>query len=227
MELYDLKVNKRETKGKGAARELRRQGFIPAIFYGPDTEPLAISVDVSDLELVYKKSGSGQLLVNLDIPDLDKPKSAMVKELQTHPVSNNFLHADFYEVAMDRKIKVMVPVTTTGKSVGVELGGILQVVRRELEILCLPLSIPEAIEVDVTELDVGDSVHVEEIPLSDEIEIIHDVNFTVITVVAPKVEEVPVTDEALEGEEGVEGEEGEAGEAGERAESEKAEGDGE
>ncbi len=230
MELLDLKVNKRETRGKGAARELRRRGHIPAVLYGAGIETVSLSVDVADLELVYKKSGSGQLLVNLDIPDMDAPMSAMVKELQTHPVSQNYLHADFYEVSMDRKIKVNVPVVATGKSIGVEMGGIMQLVRRELEMLCLPLEIPESIEIDITDLEIGDSVHVDDIPLEGDIEIIHDVNFTVLTVVAPKVEEEPEEEEDLEGEEGVEGEEGaegEEGEAGEGAEPGKAEKGGE
>jgi len=92
----------------------------------------------------------------------------------------------FYEVAMDRKIRVMVPVRTTGKSIGVELGGLLQTIRRELEVLCLPNEIPKAIEVDVTDLDVGESIHVNEIHLEGNIEISAEVNFTVITVLSPK-----------------------------------------
>ncbi len=94
----------------------------------------------------------------------------MIKELQVHPVFQTFLHVDFYEVAMDRKIKVKVPVVTVGKTKGVELGGTLQLVRRELDVLCLPRQIPNKIEVDTTNLDIGDSIHVEEIPLEGDIE---------------------------------------------------------
>ena len=140
----------------------------------------------------------------------------MIKELQSHPVSGSFLHIDFYEIDMQRKINVMIPVVTRGKAQGVELGGLLQIVRREIEVLCMPGDIPEAIEIDITDLDIGDSVHIEEIPLGDNIELAADVNFTVVTVLSPKVEEVEEeeAEEALEGEEEA-AEEGEAGEAAE------------
>ena len=136
----------------------------------------------------------------------------MIKEYQVHPVSRNYLHVDFYEIAMDRKIRVRVPVVTKGKPRGVELGGMLQVVRRDLEVLCLPQEVPEAIEVDVTELDIGDSIHVEKIPLEGDVEIPAEVNFTVVTILSPKVEALPEEEE----EEVEEVEEGE--EAGESAE---------
>jgi large subunit ribosomal protein L25 len=144
-------------------------------------------------------------------------KPAMIKELQSHPVSGNFIHIDFYEIDMNRKINVMIPVVTIGKSKGVEDGGLLQIVRRELEVLCLPGDIPETIEIDITDLDIGDSVHMEEIPLGDNIELLSDANFTVVTIVSPKVEEG-----VGEAEEGLEGAEEEAeGEAAEDAESEE------
>ncbi|MDL1964377.1 MAG: 50S ribosomal protein L25, partial [Deltaproteobacteria bacterium] len=134
-------------------------------------------------------------------------RPAMIKELQIHPVSRDYLHVDFYGISMDRKISVKVPVVAKGKSQGVELGGILQIIRRELEIFCLPGEIPDAIELDVTDLDIGDSIHVKEIPLQGDIEIPADVDFTVITILAPKAE---VEEEAEEGEE--EAEEAVAGE---------------
>ena len=131
----------------------------------------------------------------------------MIKELQTTPVSRDFLHIDFYEVAMDRKIRVNVSVVPIGHAIGVEEGGILQVVRRELEVLCLPTNIPEAFEIDITALNIGDSIHVGDIPHDEDVEILADVNFTVITVSSPKVEEVEEPEEAEEGEE-AEAEEG-------------------
>ena len=141
----------------------------------------------------------------------------MVKELQTHPVTGQFLHVDFYEVDLTRKINAMVPVTVTGKSQGVEDGGILQIVRRELEVFCLPTAIPEAIEVDISELEIGGSIHVKEIALPSDVELPEDVDFTVITVLAPKVEV-----EAVEEEELVEGEEVAEEGAPEAAEGEEA-----
>ena len=213
MDAIELNVKVRSTRGNGPARALRREGMMPAVLYGRGTEPILLSVQTKDLETILKHGGMGQTLLNLNIEGgSTSAKTVLIKELQTHPMSNDFLHADFYEIDMNRKITVSIPVTTTGKAAGVEMGGILQIIRRELDVSCLPGQIPEVIEIDVTDLGMGDSVHVEEIPIGDEVEILYDVNFTVVTVVAPKIEEEEVEEE--EGEEGeVEGEE--AGEAGE------------
>jgi large subunit ribosomal protein L25 len=149
-------------------------------------------------------------------------KAAMIKELQTHPVSGHLIHIDFYEVDMNRKIKVMIPVVTTGHSVGVEEGGMLNIVRRELEVFCLPGDIPETIEIDITDLTIGDSIHIEDVAMGDNIEVAADVNFTVVTVLSPKVEEEEVAEEEEEGlEEGEEGAEGEAAETEAEPEEEK------
>jgi len=186
LELIELKTNIRTTTGNGPARRLRQEGQIPAVLYGPRTEPALLSVNISDLD-------NGEA----------STRTVMVKELQIHPVSRNFLHVDFYEITMDRKIRVKVPVITKGKSKGVEIGGILQIIRRELEVQCLPLDVPESIEVDIMDLDMGDSIHVGDIPRQSEIEFLDDENFTVVTIVSPKVEEEvePVEEEIEEGEE--------------------------
>jgi large subunit ribosomal protein L25 len=216
VEHFELNATVRKTTGNSPARELRRGGHIPAILYGPKTEPMMLSVNHKELEQILKKGNIGSIILNLVIQNGKKvTKPAMIKELQSHPVSRVFLHVDFYEIDMKRKINVMIPVVTKGVCKGVELGGLLQIIRREIEVLCMPGDIPEAIEIDITDLDVGDSVHVEEIPLGDNVEIPADVNFTVLTIVSPKIEEV----EEEEEEEALEGEEAEAeGEAGEGAE---------
>ena len=212
MELIELKTNIRTATGNGPARVLRQAGQIPAVFYGPGIESVLLSVNISDIDKVLKKGRIGQALLNLVIQNNGETsaKTVMVKELQLHPVSRNFLHIDFYEVAMDRKIMVNVPVTTTGKAKGVEVGGILQIVRRELEVQCFPLDVPESIEIDIADLDIGDSIHVGDISRQSGIEFLGEENFTVVTVVSPKVEEEeePVEEEAEEGEEGI-AEEGE------------------
>ncbi|MEE8542014.1 MAG: 50S ribosomal protein L25/general stress protein Ctc [Desulfobacterales bacterium] len=190
MEFLELKVNKRKSVGNGPARVLRREKKTPAVLYGPQIESILLTVNNADLENAIKKSKGGQVFINLMIQNGKAVNHyAMIKELQTHPVSGDFLHVDFYEIALERKIKVGVPVVTKGKSKGVELGGVLQLVRRELEVSCLPAQIPEAIEIDITDLDIGDSVHVEEIHLEGDVEFEADVNFTVVTVLSPKVEE--------------------------------------
>ena len=208
MELIELKTQMRKSSGNGPARALRRQGHIPAVLYGPGKEPILLSVEKSAFEQVLKKGKASQILLSLIIKNgRNKKRTVMIKELQTTPVSRNYLHIDFYEVAMDRKIRVNVPVVPIGQAIGVEEGGILQVVRRELEVLCLPTNIPEAFEIDITALDIGDSIHVEDIPHDEDVEIPVEVNFTVITVSSPKVEAIEEAEEAEEGEE-AEAEEG-------------------
>ena len=133
-----------------------------------------------------KRVDLGRSVYNLFIDDDKTPTPVMIKELQTHPVSGAYLHVDFYEVVMDRKIGIMVPVHTTGKSIGVENGGMLQLIRRELEVLCYPNQIPETIVIDITELDIGDSIHVEDVSVEGDSELPHDVNFTVLTISATK-----------------------------------------
>jgi large subunit ribosomal protein L25 len=206
LEQIELKANVRKTTGNGPARVLRREGRIPAVLYGPETEPVLLSVNIGDFQEVLKKGNVSQVLLNLVIQNGKTfSKSVIIKELQTHPVSKDFLHIDFYEIDMKRKIKVNVPVLAKGKSKGVELGGVLQIIRHELEVLCFPGEIPEEIVIDITELDVGDSVHVKEIPLEGDMEIQADVNYTVLTVLSPKVEEEVVEEEEEEVEEGEEG----------------------
>jgi large subunit ribosomal protein L25 len=151
--------------------------------------------------------------LNLQIQNGDtQNRPAMVKELQTHPVTQRFLHVDFYEIDMQRKIRVMVPVVVRGKAKGVEEGGMLQIVHREIEVLCLPTEIPEAFEVDVTDLDIGDAIHLEDIQAVGNVEISGDADDTVVSVLAPKVE-VEAVEEIVEGEEAAAEAEGAAEEA--------------
>jgi len=207
LEQLELKAKMRKTTGNGPARVLRQDGRIPAVLYGPKTEPALLSVEIRDLEQIFKTGNVGQVLLNLVIQNgQESTRPAMIKELQAHPVSGKFLHIDFYEIDLERKIRVGVPIVTTGNPIGVETGGLLQIVRREIEVLCLPTQIPESIEVDVSDLDVGDSIHVEEIQVEGDAEIPADVNFTVITCLAPKVEAEPEEEEEELDEEAAEGE---------------------
>jgi large subunit ribosomal protein L25 len=217
LEQFDIHATVRKTAGNSPARALRRSGQMPAVLYGPNTDPISLSVNVKELEQILKKGNIGSIILNVVIENGKKvTKPAMIKELQSHPVSGNFIHIDFYEIDMQRKINVMIPVVAKGKSKGVELGGLLQIVRREIEVLCFPGDIPPAIEVDITDLDIGDSVHIEDVELGDNIELQEDTNFTLITVLSPKLEEEEEEEEEVE-----EAEEGEEGEAGEEAEPEE------
>ena len=125
MERLELQTTVRESTGNSPARSLRRSGHIPAILYGPKTDPVLLSVNIKDLEQVFKQGNVYQIILNLVIQNGKKiTKAAMVKELQTHPLSGHFIHIDFYEIDMKRQINVMVPVITKGHPVGVENGGI-------------------------------------------------------------------------------------------------------
>ena len=218
MEKFELHATARKSVGNGPGRTLRRIGQIPAVLYGPQTEAMLLSVNAQELEKVLKLGKLGQIILDLVIQNGGKiSKPVMIKELQTHPVSGKFLHVDFYEIDMQRKIRAMIPVVTKGKCKGVENGGMLQIVQREIEVLCLPGDIPETIEVDIENLDVGNAIHVADLPLAEHVEIQADTNFTVITVLSPKAEEVAeVVEEAEALAEGVE----EAPEAGEPADEE-------
>ncbi len=206
METMNLKARLRETTGNGPARSLRREGKVPAILYGPATESVKLSIDKADLEPIFKSGAVAQKLLKLKIEGVDGTSNVMIKEMQKHPVSHNLLHLDFYQVTMDQKIKVMVPVVTTGKSAGVEMGGMLQIIRRELEVFCLPGRIPENITIDITDLEIGDSYHVEDLTLEGDVEIPAEVNFTILTILSPKAEEeeVEAEEDELEVEEGAE-----------------------
>ena len=212
MEIFDLKVTERHTFGKGSARTLRREGLVPAILYGPKRDSLPLTVSPMDLDKIYKTSGTEQVIFNLVIENGGTQNvTAMVKEVQATPVTRQYLHVDFYEISLDEEIVVSILVEVTGKSKGVERGGFLQVVRHELEVSCLPTDMPDSIRVDVTDLDIGDAIHVEDLALIDKVKLLADPGLTVLTVVAPTVEEeeLPEEEEIEEAEE-TEGEEAEA-----------------
>jgi len=196
LEQLQLAATLRETTGNGPARVLRRSGRIPAVLYGPETDALMLSVNIHEFELILKNHNINQMVLNLVVQNGESStRPVMIKELQAHPVSRKLIHVDFYEISMTRKIWVNVPVVVEGKSIGEERGGIVQVVRRELEVLCLPGEIPESIVLDISSLDIGDAIHVEEVRLPEGVEISADTNFTVVTVTSPKAEEEAAVEE--------------------------------
>jgi large subunit ribosomal protein L25 len=203
LETFDLTASPRKTTGKGPARVLRRQGLVPAVLYGPETASLPLTISTDDLMKVYQKSGSELFILNLIIKNGGtQNKTAMVKEVQMSPLSNRCLHVDFYEISMEKEITVKVPIELTGKSIGVESGGMLQLVRHELEVSCLPGNVPGKIEVDVSHLDIGDSVHIEDVTVGEKIRLQYDTNYTVATVIAPAVAEEEIPEEEFEEGEG-------------------------
>jgi large subunit ribosomal protein L25 len=193
VEQFELNATVRTRTGNGPARSLRRQGMVPAVLYGPAMQPIPLTVNLRDLEPVVQKGNIRRTIFSVVVKNGgSQTKSAVIKELQTHPVTGRVLHVDFYEIDMQRKLRVMVPVVPRGKAKGEEFGGMLQIIEREIEVLCLPGEIPEALEIDVTELAIGSTLHVKDIRLPSGVELPPGDNYTIITVVGAQVEEVPV-----------------------------------
>ena len=204
MAQYTLTAKIRDQKGKEAAKKFRNNNLIPSIFYGPDAHPLMLTVDLSDLRQILKKTTSENIILGLKIESDQGSDSRMVmlKELQTDPIKDGYIHADFYEISMDKELTIDIPVRLINTPVGVTNGGILQHVRRELTISCLPNNLIESIDVDVSELDIGESVHIENIDLPEGITSLQDGTLTVATVVAPTVPAEREEEEEIEEEEG-------------------------
>ena len=202
-----LAAQSRTETGKGVARSLRRQALIPAVFYGPAVDPVPLILQSRDLEKLITTGAGENILIDLNIEDGKSTQShrAMIKDIQVDPVKQNILHVDLYAISMDKKISVEVPITLTGTALGVsEEGGILQQVSRTLEISCLPDRIPEAFELEVTALAIGDSLHVSDLEIPEGVDVLAEDELTIASVVPPtKVEEIEpeVLEEEEEGEE--------------------------
>lgn len=197
-----LAAKARRDSGKGAARKLRNNRQIPAVFYGPQIDPVKLAVGYSDLEQALTKTGGENAIFELQIQSDAGTRSckAMLKELQVDPIKNNYLHADFYEISMDREITVDLPIQLLNTPVGVSVDdGVLQHIRRELTISCLPSKLVDAVEVDVSGLQIGDSLHISDIPLPEGIRAVEDEHLTVAVVAAPTEEPVEAVEEEEEG----------------------------
>jgi large subunit ribosomal protein L25 len=174
-------------------------GQIPGVLYGPKTQAIGLALDkrefssrVADLE------GSHLVRLKSESPAL-ADKVALVKDMQHHPISGEVIHTDLYEVDLTEKIVVSVPLHFIGKAEGVVRGGILQPIVREIEVECLPLDIPAFFDVDVSKLDIGDSVHIEELSMPAGVTAVFESNVALVTVVPPTVEEAPAAAAAPEG----------------------------
>lgn len=210
MERPVLRAEIREETGKGKVRRLRAKGLIPAIFYGPKSKTIPLVVDSKELVKTLKTEAGENVLIDLEIArgaETDR-KVVMVKDIQIDPIQMKMIHTDFYEVAMDVMVTVEVPIHLIGKPEGTKMGGILEQVRRVIQVQSLPGDIPKSIDVDVSSLMIGDSIHVRDIQ-AGKFKILVDPSMTIATVVPPAVEEKvaeAVVAEAAEGEEVKEGE---------------------
>ncbi len=195
----------REGVGKEKAKKLRAKGLIPAIFYGPRSQTIPLVIDSKELAKVLQTEAGENVLIDLDIrkgAQSDR-KVVMLKDIQIDSLQNITLHTDFFEVAMDEMVMVEVPVHLVGKPEGTKVGGILDQIRRVIQIQCFPGDIPKSIDIDVSPLKIGDSIHVQDIQV-EKAKIISDTNFTIATVLPPVVEEKVVEAVAPEAAEGAE-----------------------
>lgn len=190
----------RNETGKGQARRLRDLGKIPAIFYGPKVSPVMLSVSYSELEKILRGKSAENIIFDLNISSgkKSKPKTVMIKEVQIDPVTRHYLHIDLYEIALGEAIEVNIPIILINTPIGVTNGGILQHTRRELSVSLLPKDLVEKIEIDVSNLDIGETMHVRDVPFPTGLKPTEDESLAVATVVAPAVEEEK---EEVEGEE--------------------------
>jgi large subunit ribosomal protein L25 len=165
MAVVELKGDFRQRTGKGGSRSVRREGWVPAILYGGDAEPAAIKVERGRFEALVRTPGGVHSVIDFKIPDQGE-QIALIREIQRDPVSREVLHVDFQRIKAGELVHVVVPLVLTGLPVGVKLGGgVLEFVTREIDVRCLPRDIPGRWELDVSNLDVGDSVLVSDIEL--------------------------------------------------------------
>lgn len=183
--------------GKEASRKLRQKGLVPAICYGPRTDPVPLTLDPKELMKTIQIGEN--VLIDLMIQDGKKAaqKVVVVRDLQIDPIKDQCIHADLFEVVMDEEISVEVPIVLVGKPEGVKMGGVLEQITREITVECLPADIPQSIDVNVSHLNIGDTIHIGDIGL-EKGKILVDAATTLATVVPPTVEKVVVEEEVEE-----------------------------
>jgi len=198
MEITGLAAQVRKEHKKGPARRLRQQGFVPAIFYGRSAENILLAVNNKELLKLHKdkKEHSFIKLIIDDGGNKKIEKLSLIKELQVQPLTGKFYHADFYEVDMTHKLTVEVSLRFTGKAIGVENGGELQHIKREVKVSCLPANLPDHIDVDVSALNIGDSIKVKELKLAEGITVLDLPDAAVAAVAVIKVAKATPEEEA-------------------------------
>jgi large subunit ribosomal protein L25 len=180
-------VEPRSSRGKGAARSLRREGRVPGIVYGGGREATPIALDAAKFERLLERSEAGvNTLIKLTGDSEAAGRTVIAKELQREAVRGQLLHVDLFEVDLQTKIEVSVPIHLVGTPAGVVLGGVLDQQQREVALMCLPNAIPDAIEADVSALELGDSLHVSDLGMPDGTDLVSEGGLTVATVLVPR-----------------------------------------
>jgi large subunit ribosomal protein L25 len=185
-----LAVEVRSDTGKGVARKLRAVGRIPAVLYGHGNASVSLSIQAKDLDTLLKTSHAGlNTLIDLEGDSAVAGKVVLIKELQRHSVAGTLSHADFFEIDATAKIHVSVPIKLEGTPEGVKLGGVLEHMMREIDLLCLPNAIPDSLEVDVSGMNQNESLHVSDLTLPEGVETGVDEALPIVHVATKKIEE--------------------------------------
>jgi large subunit ribosomal protein L25 len=188
-----LTAERRETTGRSAMRKLKGRGIIPAIVYGGKEKPQPLQVSRRDVNVMLSHASGENILVELEVAGEKNSRMAMIQEIQHSPVGGDVLHVDFHAVSMDERIEANIPLEAAGTANGVKnFGGLLEQSLRALEVECLPQDLPDKITVDVSELNIGDSIHVRDIHLPSGVTAKTPLDLTAFSVLAPAVEEEPV-----------------------------------
>lgn len=178
-----LEAERRENSGKGVARKLRAAGRVPAVFYGHDQEATPLSVDAREMVHVLHTSGGSNVLLDLIVDG--KPHLAMPREIQRDHIHNKLIHIDFLAVSRTETVTVDVPVIEFGEAAGVKEGGVVEHHLRDLHVECLPQDVPERLEVDITELNIGDMIHVRDVPVPAGVTVLTNPDDAVLSVITP------------------------------------------
>jgi large subunit ribosomal protein L25 len=195
MAMMELTADRRRYTGKEINRKRRAEGVIPGVIYGKGIETRSIEFQRKPLEKFLDTARRGTVIVKMTVQDGGEGKEsyAVLKETQTHPLTGRVTHVDFYEVALGRKFRVEVPLRVRGKAVGIEMGGVLEVVTRSLEVECTPDQVPEYLELDVASLGIGDSLHLADVRFPEGVVPTEkDLRMTLAAVHTPKAEAAPV-----------------------------------
>jgi len=191
MAQYSLAAEIRTVRGKNAARQTRKAGKIPAVVYGHKEETLAIALNPKELSAILHSQSGHNTIFSLTFQNSGTATAVMLKEWQQDPIKGNLLHADLVRIAMDETLQVSVPINAIGEAKGVKLqGGIFEFVLRAIEVECLPSDIPEAITIDVSELELGSNLRVSDLKVDPKVKILSDLDLVIAHVIAPKEEKV-------------------------------------
>ncbi|MDF7807836.1 50S ribosomal protein L25 [Pontiellaceae bacterium B12219] len=188
MEDKKLIASKRDLEGSSNARRIRHEGKLPGVIYGDEKEPVSIVMNAHEFEQILHHHSSESVLINIELEG-EGDMSVLVKEVQHHPVNSNLLHVDFLRVSANKPIQVDIPLELVGEAKGVKAGGILDQVIHEIGIECLPGDLVEAIEVDVSDLEIGGNLHAADLKLDSKLKLLVDGDAIVCSVAEPNVEE--------------------------------------